>query len=65
MENADRVLNSCFSSNTLDCLNHNLLSLLVSIEFRIIHNLIHIACSIEFSLIFQTLNQSLLSLFST
>ncbi len=65
MENANRVLNSCFSSNTLDCLNHNLLSLLVSIEFGIIHNLIHIACSIEFSLIFQTLNQSLLSLFST
>ena len=65
MENANRVLNGCFCSNTLDCLNHNLLSLLVSIEFGIIHNLIHIACSIEFSLIFQTLNQSLLSLFST
>ena len=61
MEYADRILDSGFCCYTLDCLNDNLLSLLVGIELSLVHNLVDIGCGICTSLVLKAFNESVTS----
>lgn len=65
MEHAYRILNSCLGSNTLYCLNDNLLSLSVGIELGIVHNLVDVRSCISASLILKAFHKAILGLFST
>ena len=64
MEYADRILDSSFSCYTLDCLDYNLLCLLVGIELGLVHNLVDIGCGICTSLVLKAFNESVTSFVS-
>ena len=64
MEYADRIFDSCFCCYALDCLDDNLLSLLVSVELCLVHNLVDIGCGICTSFVLKAFNESVTSLVS-
>ena len=58
MEYADRILDSGFCCYTLDCLDDNLLCLLVSVELCFVHNLVDIGSGVCTSLVLKAFNES-------